>query len=1254
MNDADATHDLSATPPRAGASAAPATRNPQSPGVRRRAELARLIAKTLAFALAFALFVPRLPAAEETPPTITTGAEFWTLTSTAGDREYPIHAEIGVHYYDSEWNVLWAEWDGAGCYLDTGRIPLPLRSGEKFEIIGVARPGRQQIVWERTTIKPLGPFAPTPSAIPDSISAPADFNLRLVTATGLVTEQADSDATHQRLLVVGDNWSLTAHVHVDASQPIPQWRGAYVRMRGVFAAKFDTAQKQPFIEMWIVSPSHIELQSWLDDDYRFTLTRTNIEALGRVPRDQLVRIAGTVRAQEPGQSLTVRDETGQVRLFTRQPNVLPTGAEVEAIGYPDVVGVEPRLLRSVVRPRAATVNEPLSPGLRAVKARLRMTEQVRQLAPAEAARGYPAELQGVVTWIDPSGSWFFLQDATGGVRVQLPPDSSIERPKLAMGVVVTGATQSGDYAPVIAAERWTTGLGQTLPTPERVTFEQALAGTKYGEWIELRGYVRSVEEPRDGLAQVELTTPGGELVAHVPALPPDHGLVGALVDLRAVCDVVVNDRRQLVGARLWVPGQEFIEVREPAPADLFATPKQPIGSLLQIGSAGQLHRRVQVSGVVALHRPGVLLYLEEGDDHLLVLSRQRDPLQPGDRVNVVGFPGHEGMRLIMRDAVYHRTGTGPAPATHAVALTELDPPNPALDGTSVSVRGRLLDQAATPENTKLQLQRGRTLFEAAWSGPSDRPLELGSLLELTGVYRVLLDEYRQPHAIRLELQSPADVQVLERPPWWTASRVLWIVALLLGIVATALVSLALLARKNSQLHRAETALQRANSDLEARVAARTQDLRLEIGERQRSEEVLAEERKLLRTLIDNLPVYLYVKNALGKFVVSNAPHARLLGVDDGLAVVGRTDFDIYPREIAERYAEDDQRVLQTGEPLILHEEPSSINGHPCWLATTKVPLRDRRGQIVGLIGISQDITERKEVEAEREELNNQLLTISRKAGMAEVATGVLHNVGNVLNSVNVSASMAADHVRRSKAVNLARIVDLLQEHSGNLSEFLTSDARGRKIPAYLGALSGELVTEQQKIVEELELVRRNIDHIKEIVTMQQNYARISGVTEEIDLIPLVEDALRMSQNAFQRYGIAAVRDFCARPVLVSDRHRLMQVLLNLINNAKDACRDTKQAERQITIRITEDDARIRVAVIDNGVGIATENRTRIFSHGFTTKKEGHGFGLHSSALAAKELGGSLEAHSEGVGQGAMFTLELPLTIGSTAARQSTS
>jgi C4-dicarboxylate-specific signal transduction histidine kinase len=262
--------------------------------------------------------------------------------------------------------------------------------------------------------------------------------------------------------------------------------------------------------------------------------------------------------------------------------------------------------------------------------------------------------------------------------------------------------------------------------------------------------------------------------------------------------------------------------------------------------------------------------------------------------------------------------------------------------------------------------------------------------------------------------------------------------------------------------------------------------------------------------------------------------------------------------------------------------------------------------------------------------------------MSEVATGVLHNVGNVLNSVNVSAVLVMEKLAKSKIFDVTRLSELLAQNGGDLASFFTTDTRGRQFPSYLSQLAGHLREERDNLLEECMSIRKNIEHINDIVAMQQNYAKAFAVVERVKVTELIEDALRLNEGALAHHLVEVVRDYGAPDCEITvEKHKLLQILVNLISNAKYACDESDRTDKRLTIHSRNDHGLVQIEVADNGVGILAENMTRMFNYGFSTRKNGHGFGLHNSALAAKELGGSLVARSEGLQRGASFLLELP-------------
>jgi signal transduction histidine kinase len=293
--------------------------------------------------------------------------------------------------------------------------------------------------------------------------------------------------------------------------------------------------------------------------------------------------------------------------------------------------------------------------------------------------------------------------------------------------------------------------------------------------------------------------------------------------------------------------------------------------------------------------------------------------------------------------------------------------------------------------------------------------------------------------------------------------------------------------------------------------------------------------------------------------------------------------------------------------------------------------------------LQEQVQEKDRANSQLAAAQQQLMDVSRQAGMAEVATGVLHNVGNVLNSVNVSANLVHDRLGRLRAEQLCKVTAMLRENEQDVGRFLDQDPKGRLIPAFLGSFSEHLLQLREKLREEIRLLIKHIEHIKEIVAMQQNYARVAGVLEDLPPAALVEDALMMHTGAFSHDGIKVHREFASVPPVRVDKHKVLQILINLFRNAKYAMTTSGTPEKVLNIRVGMNGGdRVKIEVNDNGVGIPPENLTRIFQHGFTTKPTGHGFGLHSGACAAKALGGSLMALSDGSGKGATFILELPI------------
>jgi len=426
----------------------------------------------------------------------------------------------------------------------------------------------------------------------------------------------------------------------------------------------------------------------------------------------------------------------------------------------------------------------------------------------------------------------------------------------------------------------------------------------------------------------------------------------------------------------------------------------------------------------------------------------------------------------------------------------------------------------------------------------------------------------------------------------------------------------------------------------------------DVTRRKLDEDTLRESDARFRLLADNITDALWIRT----------PDMRELRyVSRGFERIwGRPTEELYSgpqRWIDYIVPEDREHVVRTFAGLTADSPSLDVeyrimrpDGEHRWIRVRGFQVRDAAGKLLSNTGIVTDVTERKLAQAELDAANKQLMEASRRTGMAEIATNVLHDVGHILNSVTVSAGILRSTLSASRSQGLDLAVRMMGEHADDLAQFLAQDAQGKLLPSYLRSISQALLQEQNALMDELQHLTRSIDHIREVITTQQAYARTSAHRESGRISDLVEDALRINAHALERDGIVVVREFAALPAVSVDRSRVLQVLVNLIGNARDALAHVPPASRRLKARLSSAGAgRVQISIQDDGEGIPPENLTRIFAHGFTTRKHGHGFGLHGCALAAAQMGGTLTVHSDGPGRGATFTLELPVEPGEAAA-----
>ncbi len=676
--------------------------------------------------------------------------------------------EMLVYYHDPLWGTLWGRSGGYSDYLHLGSVGVPIKTGDRILIEGAMPPtGTPEFANPVVTV--LAENQPIELlSVRGQIGNADRFDKQMTEIEGYVDQQLNTDQNHIALGLVSEDRKVVVRLAIPPHEVMPDWEGALLRTRGVYSATNNPTGLRATIEQWVQGRDAIEVIGWLDRDKRFeSVPITPIERLGELENGTLIHVSGVVRAQQPGNSLTIRDDTGQVTIQTAQAKPVPLGDHAEALGrVANRSGADVSLLAGLYR-RIGGAGPESRDGL----PKLRLAEQLRALTPEQAARSYPVQLSGVVTWADAKSDFFFARDASGGICI-FKPGGFDKLLVVGERVDVQGTSAPGKFIPVALASEIRSLATVELPKPSVVTLEQALTGIEEAQWVSMSGYVRNVVWDGNWM-RLELTTSAGEFAAVMPASQELENFRGSVVRVSGVCSALTNRNRQLTGVQMWVSSGRFVEVEEAAPADPFGVQARTIASLRQFGTLQMLNRRVRVSGVVIRQEPGRSVQIQEGNEGLLVLSPASEVLRPGDRIEAVGFPGRENSRVVLREAVYRRVSSGTEPA--ALRVAELGAIDPELDGRLVRIECTLLDMGAHELGAELINQQGAVIFGAqlrVLPGVTQVRWQPGSRLALTGVYQIEFDEYRRPRQVKLMLRSPQDVEVLQAPPWWTVRRIL--------------------------------------------------------------------------------------------------------------------------------------------------------------------------------------------------------------------------------------------------------------------------------------------------------------------------------------------------------------------------------------------------------------------------------------------------------------------------------------------------
>lgn len=1115
-------------------------------------------------------------------PVLTKAGQVRELSPTQAGWEYPVKLR-GVVTLPNQQSRTYIQDDSAGIYLRFRKNRVKLKAGDVIEVDGVSNPGWCVPIVIPTKINVVG-TAPLPQ--PQSASlfqmATGQDDGQWIEAYGVVREaQLGERVLHIKLC----DRDGTFMVNVLAERAPTNLVDSVVRIRGVCISQFNNKRQITGVELWTPSADLIKVVEPAPAD-PFSLPTQPIVGLSQLHINALprrVKVAGVVTAVDVGKSFFVQDSDDGIQVFPSTKNNVKAGDRVEVSGYPAVADYG-MVLRDAVFQVIGNAPQPIS----------RLVLKDNPLDP---------QLNNLLVHVD--------------AQVTSEPET--------------------DPEPLLPLQIGKAIFKARILPP--VDFKQLPAR---GSTVHLRGVYQVLADDMRSARAFQLIVPSGKDIQIIsrPSVWSFQNtifVVGALAIVACVALLWVLQLRRKVAEQTANLQQSEVKFRSLVEQSLVGV------YVIQDGRFAYGNPRLAAIygySIEELTAPNFTVRETVSDEDWPKVEEQMKRRLSGDVAGV-----HYAFRARRKDGAMIDVEVMGNRAEYSG--------KPAILGTVMDITERKVAEAKLAEASNLL----ETLLENSpdciyfkdrssrfvrYSRSFERLFNIKDVSTLKG--KTDFDFFLVEHA-RAAFEDEQEIMRSGKP---------------------------MIGKMEAEDHADGRVTHSLTSKMPWRDGAGniigTFGISKDVTAVKEAEGRLAYERDLFHALLENFPDSIYFKDTQSRFmrvsrskvtssmsIVLAQHHAEhpdatpeqlpphLKSIEQfGDWLLGKTDFDTYTEERARAAFEDEKNIMQTGEPITAKiEKTPQADGKTTWCITTKMPWRNKEGKIIGTFGVSKDITALKQAEAELEAAHQRLVETSRLAGMAEVATDVLHNVGNVLNSVNVSCSLTIDKVKASKISSVAKTAAMLEENRSRLGEFFASE-RGQQIPGFLSALSKHLAEEQSDLLQELEQLLKHIEHIKQIVSMQQSYAKVAGVIEIVNPTQLVDDAIHINGAALNRHDVQLKCEFQPVPQIQTERHRVLQILVNLIRNAKYALDDSKRSDKLLTIKIGRNGGdHVKIEIIDNGVGIPPENLTRIFGHGFTTRRNGHGFGLHSSAIAIKELGGSLIAHSDGIGKGAVFTLLLP-------------
>jgi PAS domain S-box-containing protein len=1116
-------------------------------------------------------FSPRAPSGP-----LTTVEQVRRLTREEAGAQPPVLLRGTVTFAEGGLGLLFMQDSTGGVRVEGAPLAgLPATRGRSVELTGVVASGGLSPVVSWGSVRMSSQVGPLPAPVQP---APQDlvsgvFQYRYVEIEGLV-RSAVLDRSGRLVLAVRA-WGRDVQIRVRDLFPSEYHSlvDSVVRAQGVLVTSFDARGVPIGVKLWVTAFNDLAVvkPAPAAADVPFRTVRSILPAGRSSPPEHRVRLRGSVSLQNG--ELVLRDSTGAVRLRPVRSGTIATGGPVDILGF---VAHErgALVLTECTVPDWDQERRGASP-----LPVLTTASQVKDLPEDRARLRYPVHLRAVVTYRNPAANNTFMQDETGGIYVYLRPRAEPE-PRFGDLVEVDGFARPGDFAPIVAATSLRVIGRRPLPRATQTHMEPLFTGIADSNWVEALGVVHSIRQAGE-LVVLGVNWGVHHFTVYVYGpTKPAGSLLDSPVRIQGVCASLFNLRRQILGIQMYVPDASFIHIEG---GTRQAPPLRAIEQLLQFSSSSHFNERSRIRGVVTLVQAGSSTYVSDATGGVLVQDHAPAALKVGDSVEVIGLPvAVPGLfNPVLRDAEIRKLGEERPP--EPMSVTAADILNEGYDAALVNIDAVLVDHGA---GRALVLQAGNRLFEARLDQQRLPALDNGSLLRVTGIVSVQTYESQQvllPRAFSIILRSPADIVVLEPAPWWTAARALWALGLVFAVGLLALAWIVVLRRQ---------------------VRRQTADLR--------------ESRQMLQLVLDNIPQWVFWKDRESRYLGCNKACVGNLGVLTPEAIVGKTDYDLEWRTNADAYVAVDRQVMESGQAKIGYEEPLiAADGTQRWVRTSKAPLYGPRGEVIGVLGVDEDITDRKRAEEQLQRYSAQLAESN-----AELKR-FTHIVSHDLRAPLINLHGFAAELRSSLEV-LRKPVERLLPNLPEPERAAVAQALEEGMPEALGFIESSVT---------------RMDHLNSALLQLARVGHQDFHMQELDTGELLRETLRTLAHQIESHKVEL--KIGPLPRITSDRTAIEQIFGNLLDNALKYL-DPRRAG-QIEVSAEETAEAVVFQVRDNGRGIAEQDMDKVFApfrRAGAQDVPGEGMGLAYVRALLQRLDGRIECHSK-LGAGSTFIFTIP-------------